>query len=583
MALLLSGRGIGKTYGELNLLCDISFDIAEGERIGLVGRNGAGKTTLARIISGRLDSDQGQIIWHKKNVYAAYLDQLVDYPENCRNEGQDQACPGEAADLLKISGHLGIKRLLEGDRGQFMGLSGGEKTKLKLTRIWAYHPDVVILDEPTNNLDIKGMDWLVEELDKYRGAALIISHDRYFLDQTVDKIFEIENGGLTHFKGNYSFYREEKQRCYENSLHQYEKQEKIRQAIADNIEQLNAWSAKAHRESRAKAAESGAKKGGKEYFRAKAKKRDRNIKSKIKQLQKIEIEGITKPEDESRVKFAFAKAGRGGRRVLEAQDISKSFGDRVLFDKSSFYVKHGEKVGIYGPNGCGKTTLIKAIVGEGSLTGGQLYLSPALHIGYLNQDVDDLNGDMKVAEILDIAKYKYPGPVITLLVNLGLSVNILCQPLKTLSFGERRKIKLAQMLQQQNDLLILDEPGNHLDLPSREELEETLVDYNGTVLLVSHDRYMLKRVCNTMLVLEGKRIKRWEGGWEAYQENCQADEYGYRILAGDIKAVQEEKLLLETRLAYWLSEISRYPAGEAEYIKADKEIRALIKRKHELS
>jgi ATPase components of ABC transporters with duplicated ATPase domains len=569
-------------YGESTVLRAIDLDITNGDRIGLVGRNGAGKTTLANIIFGTVERDSGSVIWTRQSLCMAYLRQANDYP-------YDRGGPGEYYPLgvnqVKLSNQLGIEPLFKGEERQFESLSGGEKTKLNLAEIWAAQPDLLILDEPTNNLDIQGMEWLVTELGKYRGAALIISHDRYFLDQTVKRIAEIENGVINNYNGHYSYYRSEKKRRYESLLHQYEAQEKTKQKIADNIEQLAGWSAQAHRESRRKAAGNGAKMGMKEYFRAKAKKRDKSIKSKIKQLQKIEVEGIAQPADESQVKFGFARADQGGKRVLEARDIAKSYGSKLVFSSSSFYLKRGEKVGVFGSNGCGKTTLIKTILGEEKLTTGEIFLSPALKVGYLDQELADLNGEQTIAEILDIAKVKDRGMVVALLVNMGFSERMLHQTANTLSMGERKKLKIAQIVLQENDLLILDEPGNHLDLFSREELEETLKAYNGTVILVSHDRYMLQQICETHLLFEQQKIRRVDGDWNYCQSilNRAPKAGDHAQIKENQKATREEILLLDTQLAYWLNEVARYKPGEPEYAAADIKIKDLVKRKNELS
>jgi len=578
MALLLSCRGIAKIYGEINVLKEIDLDISTSERIGLVGQNGAGKTTLADIIFGTLDFNSGNIIQHKKDLRRGYLRQVNNNPEYLSHDMLQDTYAQGRSDYFKITSRLGINQLQNRD-DNLTSLSGGEKTKLNLAGIWASRPDLLILDEPTNNLDIRGMEWLVEELRKYQGAALIISHDRYFLDQTVQRIVEIEDGVLNDYRGNYSFYRDEKKRRYESQLHRYEVQEKTKQEIANNIDQLTNWSTKAHRESRAKAAGLGGRIGGKEYFRAKAKKKDRSIKSKIKRLQKIEVEGIAKPEDESQVKFGFNKVHRRARRVLEAQDISKYFGSRFLFGESSFYIMHGEKVGIYGGNGCGKTTLIESILGQESLSSGDIFLSSSLRIGYLSQDAADLDSSETIAQFMGVDKVRDSSAVVTLMVNMGFTTDMLHQSINTLSMGERRKIEIARLVLQQNDILILDEPTNHLDLHSREELEETLIRYNGTILLVTHDRYMLKRVCDKMLIIDNQRICRIDGGFEAYQKGGdRRGKLGRRDHKQD-RVAEEEKLLKETRLAYLLGEICKYRPGQAEYEKADLEIKELMKRK----
>ncbi|MEA4926050.1 MAG: ABC-F type ribosomal protection protein [Syntrophomonadaceae bacterium] len=584
MAILLSCRGVSKTYGESTVLRGIDLDIHAGERIGLVGRNGAGKTTLAHIIGGVVESDNGTVIKPKPSLRIACLRQVNDLPQDMGHDMGLGEYGATELDQIKLSGQLGLKPLSREEERQFASLSGGEKTKLNLAAIWAAQPDLLILDEPTNNLDIRGMEWLVAEIGKYRGAALIISHDRYFLDQAVNRIIEIENGMINHYNGNYSYYRDEKKRRCESRLHQHEAQEKTKQRIADDIEQLTKWSAKAHRESRRKAAGNGAKMGVKEYFRAKAKKRDKSIKSKLKQLQKIEVAGIARPIDESRVKFGFARANRRGKRVLEARDITKSFGPRLVFGNSSFYIQRGEKVGVFGSNGCGKTTLVKTILGEEDLTAGEIFFSPGLQVGYLDQELADLDGEQTIAEFLDIEKDRNRGMIVTLLVNLGLSEAMLDQPVNTLSLGERKKLKIAQIVLQENDILILDEPGNHLDLHSREQLEKTLQAYNGTVILVSHDRYMLQQICQTYLLFKQQKIMRVEGDWEACQKTLdQTDKPGKEPQTREKqKIIQEEKLLMETRLAYWLGEIGRYKPGQAEYTKADQQIRDLIKSRNEL-
>ena len=532
MTVLMESKNLSKEYGENVIFNKIDFKIKLGETIGIVGSNGTGKTTLANIICGKIEPTSGEIIWYKNNVKIGYMKQATEYED------------------------------LEST------LSGGEKTKKLLNDVIHRDYNFLVLDEPTNHLDYLGVAYLVKEIKKFNGTIIIISHDRYFLDQCVTRIIEIENQKITEYNGNYTYYRKKKQEDYENAVHLYVEQEKIKNRINMQIEELEGWSDKAHRESRKKAIETGNKFGGKEYNRVKAKKMDNQIKSRIKRLEKMKVEGLEKPKEEEKVLFQIKESKKIGAVVVEAKDISKSFDKKILFEKSSFYIKHGEKIGIYGPNGCGKTTFIKALLGKMDVD-GDLYISPTRKIGYISQDVIGLNEECSIIELFNFENRQELGQLRTKLNLIGFNAEMLDRKVKYLSLGERMKLKIILMIQEQCEVLILDEPTNHIDLHVREQLEETLRSYNGTIILVTHDRYMLEKICDKLLVFNNKKIIRYEYGIHEYlNKKKDKDKKSKNKL--------EEKILLENKITYILSCLSSCTIGSEEYKRLDEEYNSLI-------
>ena len=537
MTVLMESKNLSKEYGDNVIFNKIDFKIKLGEIIGIVGSNGAGKTTLANIICGEIEPTSGEIVWYKNNVNIGYMKQATEYED------------------------------VEST------LSGGEKTKKLLNDVLHRDYNFLVLDEPTNHLDYLGVAYLVKEIKKFKGTVIIISHDRYFLDQCVTHIIEIENQKITEYNGNYSFYRKKKLEDYENAVHLYVEQEKIKNKINMQIKELEGWSDKAHRESRMKAIETGNKFGGKEYNRVKAKKMDNQIKSRIKRLEKMRVEGLEKPKEEEKVLFQIKESKKIGAVVVEAKDITKSFDKKILFEKSSFYIKHGEKIGIYGPNGCGKTTFIKALLGKMDVDGG-LYISHTRKIGYISQDVIGLNEECSIIELFDFENREELGQIRTKLNLIGFNADMLDRKVKYLSLGERMKLKILLMIQEQCEVLILDEPTNHIDLHVREQLEETLQSYNGTVILVTHDRYMLEKICDKLLIFNNKKIIRYEYGIYEYLNNAEKNKKKDKDKKR--KNELEEKILLETKITYILSCLSSCTIGSEKYKKLDDEYNKLI-------
>ncbi|WP_066501560.1 ribosomal protection-like ABC-F family protein [Abyssisolibacter fermentans] len=570
MSILMNCVGIKKDFGEQKVLKDINFEIKLGDRIGLVGNNGAGKTTLANIIYGNIKQDEGNIMWSYKEVKIGYLLQSTFYRAKTINDmyANDKEC---ITSFLQATSQLGMDKVKDWNQEKFGELSGGEKTKLALANIWTAKPNLLILDEPTNHLDFQGICWLIDEIKKYDGTIIIISHDRYFLDETVGRILEIEDGVTTSYKGNYTCYRDEKKRRYQSQLKAYINQEKYIKKIEKDIDRLKTWSDKSHRGASKKAEKAGRKFGGKEFYRVKAKKKDKQVKSKLKRLEKIELEGIKKPKEEKEIDFVFNNAEKKGKRVIEALNITKVYGDKVLFRDSCFYIQRGDKIGLYGANGCGKTTLIKAIIGEKKLDEGHMFLSSSAKISYISQDVLDLDGDSLVIELFDITSREKSSKVKTLLANLGFTESMIKKQVKNLSLGERTRVKVAQLILNNNSILILDEPTNHLDLNCREKLEEALENYNGTIIIVSHDRYMLERICDKLLVFENEEVKRIECSFKEYIEKTKKE--------NNDKDKVDENLIVETRMAYILGELSKYTPEDPEYQKLDSEFNDLVEKK----
>ncbi|MCQ6557637.1 ribosomal protection-like ABC-F family protein [Paenibacillus mendelii] len=579
---LFNCRNVTKSFGDLTVLRNVNLDIAQGERIGLVGMNGAGKTTLANIIFGSLQPDGGSVSRHDRGLKIGYLLQSTSYTVHTFSSmADDYIDEGDGEAFLELASHLGLKKVQDWDAGRYGGLSGGEKTKLAIAHIWASKPDILILDEPTNHLDLQGVEWLIHELRTFGATVLTISHDRYFLDQTVERIIELEDGEAHAYAGNYTFYREEKARRYESQLHQYIEQQKIEQKIESEIERLKKWSSKSHREA-GKVGKMAEMRGVKEFYRTKAKKMDQQIKSRIKRLEKIEVEGVQKPKEEAKVQFEVDSPDKRGRRIVEAKRASKAYGDRNLFRDSSFAIQRGDRIGLLGPNGCGKTTLIRIITGKEVVDEGELWLSPTAKVGYLTQDVTDLNPERTVLKLIEEEHHirSEASKARTLLANMGFDESMLRKPINQLSLGERTRVKLAQLILRDIDVLILDEPTNHLDLASREQLEEALDSYQGTLIVVSHDSYFLQRICQKLLVFQDGTIRKFESGFNEYMDKAKQTKTAPR---NNSKEVEEQKMIVENRILSVLGELSKYSMSDPQYDALDKEFKELMVEKKQLS
>ncbi|MGM1019373.1 MAG: ribosomal protection-like ABC-F family protein [Bacillota bacterium] len=537
--MLLQVTGITKSYGIEPVLDGINLQILERERIGLVGVNGAGKSTLLKIIAGEISYDSGQI-FKAKETSIGYLAQnsglnsdrsiwaemmlvftpLIEAERELRQMEQEIADPANAqnekryADLLEryarrsdwFKDHGGyemetrIRSVLHGmGFGSFAPetpvstLSGGQKTRLALARILLLAPDVLMLDEPTNYLDIQTLTWLEDYLRGYSGSLLVVSHDRYFLDRLVTTIIEIERHRSTRYTGNYSRYMELKAAEYETNLKHYEKQQ-------GEIARLEAFVQR-------------------NIVRASTTKR---AQSRRKQLDKMDR--MDRPMgDLKKAHFSFETAYMSGKEVLEVRDLSVAYeGKKPLFQHASFDLKRGDTVALIGPNGIGKSTLLKCLTGTLKPAAGSIHWGTKIKIGLYDQEQTNLNPANTVLEEL---WSEYPhmeeARIRTVLGNFLFSGDDVLKKVATLSGGEKARVSLAKLMLREANVLILDEPTNHLDLFSREVLEAALIDYDGTLLFISHDRYFLNKMAERVIELHPEGIEHFLGNYDDYVDKKQ--------------------------------------------------------------
>lgn len=537
--MLLQVSGISKSYGVTTVLSNISLQIEARERIGLVGVNGAGKSTLLQIIAGELSYDEGSIfkakdtkigylrqntgltsdrsIWNElMSVFAGMLDMEEELrrlearmsdPEVLADEKKTADTMrryAELSDAFRAKGGYEIEAKVRGVlNGMGFGgmntstpvqaLSGGQKTRLALAKMLLEAPDLLLLDEPTNHLDIQTLTWLEQYLRSYPGAILVVSHDRYFLDALVDAIYEIERNASKRYTGNYSRYIELKAADYEIQLKAYEKQQ-------DEIARMEEFVQR-------------------NIVRASTTKR---AQSRRKALEKMER--LDKPlGDLKRASFSFEIEAPTGREVLDVRGLSVSYdGQNPLVRNVTFQLRRGDTAALIGPNGIGKTTLLKTLIGQHQPDRGTFQWGANVKIGYYDQEQTGLNPNHSVLEeVWNAFPHLEEARVRTVLGNFLFSGEDVFKKVGSLSGGEKARVALAKLMLLKANVLILDEPTNHLDLYSKEVLESALIDYEGTLLFISHDRYFLNKMAESMLELAPDGITSYLGNYDDYVEKKQ--------------------------------------------------------------
>lgn len=536
--ILLSCTNLCKSYGINTILENITFNMQEGDKIGLVGINGAGKSTLFKTIVGEIPKDSGEIYIDKYKTIG-YMPQnmslnsedtvmdemlkvfsniinmerrlreleiLISKEEHIADEKYHNKLLSEYANLLdefNQSNGYGYKSFI---RGVLVGLgfddedfdkkinilSGGQKTRIALGKLLLSKPDILLLDEPTNHLDLDAVEWLEDFLKQYKGSVFIISHDRFFLDVITNKTFEMDGKNIEQYNGNYSYFMKEREVRRQNQLKQYVLQQKEiarQEAIIERFKSYNREKSIKQAESREKALE--------------------------------RIEKIEKPDNEpTAAKIKFETRIRSGNDVLKVANLSKSFDGKLLFDDIDFEIKRGEKVAIIGPNGTGKTTLFRIIMGLLSQDGGEVLLGRNVNIGYYDQEQSYLDPNKTIIdEIWDTYPDLTQTKLRTILGAFLFSGEEVFKTINLLSGGEKSRVSLVKLILSKSNFLLLDEPTNNLDIISKEALENALMNYDGTILTISHDRYFLNRVATKIIYFNGiDGIVEYPGNYSYYLE-----------------------------------------------------------------
>jgi ATP-binding cassette subfamily F protein 3 len=531
------------SYGTQTVLDGVCWEIQAGQKIGLVGPNGAGKSTLLRIIAGEIRPDGGFVFRHKE-VRIGYLAQepvldpartvweetigaatdvvraetelrrlemrMADpqvYQNEAALERMMAAYANAQAEFERLDGYSHESRVREALHAlgfaetQFnqpvSALSGGQKKLAGLAKLLSAGADLLLLDEPDNHLDLKGKAYLERFIANFAGTVVIVSHDRYLLDETVEMIAEVEDRRLTSYQGNYSVYAVEKQLRLLRQQQRYGAQQKEIARIEAAIARFEHWARLVANERHA-----------------------RQARSRRKMLERMEK--VEKPALERRRMGLELNGWRGSKKVLEIVDLDKTFpaapDDQIVLTKLNLLIWHGERVGLLGPNGAGKSVLLRCILGQEEPTGGDIKIGPSVQIGYYAQEHETLDPDKTILKEIRQVRPMYEEQAVRFLGRFLFPYQMVRKRVRDLSGGEQSRMQLAKLMLSDANFLLLDEPTNNLDLPSREVLENTLDDFEGTVLVVSHDRYFLDRVVDRIVELEDGDLTEYPGDYTYYCE-----------------------------------------------------------------
>lgn len=487
---ILNIEHVSKIFGEKRIFDDVSYGVHEGDKIGIIGINGTGKTTLLKIIAGIEEPDEGQVI-KQNGLRITYLSQNPEFPEDATVlsyviDGKHQLEWNTESEAKTVLNRLDI---IDHD-ARIDTLSGGQKKRVALARTLINPADVLILDEPTNHIDNEMALWLEDYLNKFKGVVIMVTHDRYFLDRVTNKILEISHGKLYGYTANYSQFLELKAQREEMELASERKRQSI---LRMEIE----W----------------AKRGC----------RARTTKQKAR-LERLEaLKNGAAPVKDATVELESIGT-RMGKKTIELHNVSKSYGDRTIIDNFSYIVLKNQRLGIIGPNGCGKSTLMKLITGVTAPDAGEIEIGDTIQIGYFAQEAEDMNTNQRAIDyIKNVADYvpTKDGKITAsqLLERFLFDGNLQYTPISKLSGGEKRRLYLCKVLMESPNVLILDEPTNDLDIPTLTILEDYLDSFNGIVITVSHDRYFLDNLVDRIFAFEGDGcLQQYEGGYTDYLE-----------------------------------------------------------------
>jgi ATP-binding cassette subfamily F protein 3 len=533
---LASLANLEKTFGKRTLFDHLSLTIYEGERIGLIGPNGSGKTTLFKILTGHVAPDAGAVAI-SKNTKVGHLtqdpvfdpantvldeaelafSQLHDLSHRLRDLEHDMAAH-QGEDLEKtlrqyqnlqhqfdLAGGYAWRHRLEATllgvgleksawEQPLPTLSGGQRSRLALAKLLISQPDLLLLDEPTNHLDLAAIEWLEKYLLDFKGAVLLISHDRFLLDRLATRIVWLHDLHLDTFPGNYSSFVQQRELLELTQQRAYEQQQKFIEKQEEFIRRFQAG------------------------------QRSKEARGRATRLQRLKRsdEMVQNLSRDKHIHFSLNTDQRAGDQVLQIRELSKAYGDNQLWHDLSLHIRRGQRLGLIGPNGSGKTTLLRVLLGEEDADAGHIKWGANLNIGYYDQRLGDFDPDTSILDEVRDGRDAKEQEVRDLLASLLFRGDDIYKPLGLLSGGERARVRLAQLLLDKPNVLLLDEPTNHLDIPSREALENTLSHFPGTILCVSHDRYFLDKIVQRLLILDPPNLHQFEGNYSAYARKLAA-------------------------------------------------------------
>lgn len=597
---LLRFSNLSLAYQGDHVFDNISGVLVEGRRTGIIGPNGSGKSSLVKVLLGYLQPCEGQVMWVKK-VRTGYVPQDLGLPLDMTPA---EICQCESAEFL---GKCGVGRHLWNMPVRL--LSGGQRTRLALAAALSSYPELLVLDEPTNHLDVHGMEWLERFLSRFPGTVLLVSHDRFLLDSVVEETWDLRDGKLQVYPGRYSDYLRLRKARESHLATEFQKWSVQVRNLKVEVANRRAWYEKAHRDA-----------GQNDFLRRKAKKHARQFKAKQARLEKLLSQPPEKPRIDRGPAVDFRERGYRTRTLIRASDVSFSYPagcrpddscpfvsfrqstdpastadprcdgercdrcDRVL-DSISIAIGPSEKVGLVGPNGSGKTTLLKLLAGELLPCRGVVWRNPSIKVGFLSQMLEELDPNLPAHGNVSLKTGLLPHEARNLLGLMGISGEVQTRPFGLLSMGERTRVALTCLTAGPFDLLLLDEPTNHLDIPARERVEEALRAFSGALIVATHDRYLLRKVCNVTWYLKGGLLEVYRGAYGSISSTPRGartdlrpgDQTDTGDTAGSAVSV------LKTRMAYLASKIAaaRDPEEKAaldiRYQEAVEELRKITR------
>ena len=534
-----------------NLLEGLSFEIQEGECVAILGRNGCGKTTLFNILTGQMDYDDGEV-YVNPNKRLGLISQIPRFPEGYTVEDvlrsayaglmkirrQMERLEHEMAngvtpeqlreydtltnrfqsgggyemdvDVDKICNGLGISR--EQREQDFLSLSGGEKTRVNLARLLLEKTDILLLDEPTNHLDLRSVEWLEQYINAFKGTVLAISHDRYFIDQVADRVIEITDGHAEFYSGNYSFYMDEKQARFDLQMKQYEQEQAKLRQLGFTVERMKGWGI-----------------NNRTLYR-----RAMSIQHRMDRIRKTE-----RPKTEKTMKASFGEKDFSGDVVFKMKNVSKSYGERVLFSDVNLNVEGGERIALLGDNGTGKSTFIKCLLGEEDCQ-GKIQFGPTVKWGYLPQIIHFAHPERSLYDTMLYEKNCTPQMARDRLGAFLFQGEDVFKSVGNLSGGEQSRLRLCMLMDEKINLLILDEPTNHLDIASREWVEAAIEEFEGVLLFVSHDRYFIEKFAERIWLLEDGAIRDFPCGYQKYRSILEHEAAAKQVVSAAPKPKKEK-------------------------------------------